>query len=339
MEKVTLGRSGLQVSALGVGCMEIGGPMVDLEQLHAQAGGSGRFWLGAVEDDTSISSLRTALDAGVNFFDTAPAYGAGHSERVLAAAFAGRRGEVVIATKFGKLVDESARAFGRYEDGATLVANIRPECEASLKRLGTDYIDLYQYHQLGFDLLERADQVIEILERLVEEGKVRWYGWSTDNPESVRTFSDAPHFISVQLGLNMVQDQRALVMLCRERGLGVIARGAFAMGFLTGKYNSTNIGTLLAPDDFRMREKDTFLAMTRHLDGLNALAQREGRTLAHLALGWIWGKYPGTIAIPGFRTSQQMGDNLAAFAKGPLSKSLVSEIDAILEKPVVDDGA
>ena len=168
MLKRQLGKSGIKVSAIGLGCMAIGGPMMSRERGH-------QFYLGQVDDDRSIQAIRRAMDLGVNFFDTAAAYGAGHSERLLGRAIAGRRDKVVIATKFGKPVDEEDKWYGRYANNDEVLRNIRQECEASLRRLNTDYVDLYQFH-LGDYPLDKAVEVRDTLEELVAEGKIRFYG-------------------------------------------------------------------------------------------------------------------------------------------------------------------
>lgn len=333
MQLRQLGKSGLSVSALGLGCMEIGGAMIDAERLRLAGGAAGqsnRFYLGHTDDATSIAALRHAANCGVTFFDTAPAYGAGHSESLIGQAFAGRRDEVVIATKFGKFIDEDQRLFGRYPDERTLIANIVNECDASLRRLRTDHIDLYQYHQLGFTLLDHVDEVLEILERLVEVGKIRWYGWSTDTLDCVRAFARGPHFTAVQVGHNLIDDAAPMLELCERLNLGTIARGAFAMGFLTGKYTSQNIRQLLDPEDFRLRDPAALERVERHLDGLRQIAEAENRTLTELALGWVWARDSNTIAIPGFRDMAQVAANLSAAERQPLSAATMAALAELL---------
>jgi aryl-alcohol dehydrogenase-like predicted oxidoreductase len=145
MKKRQLGKSGIEVSPLGLGGMPLGGEMISGEGVDQY-----RFFLGEVDDRESIHTIHMAMDMGVNFFDTAPAYGAGHCEEILGQAFAGRRDQVVIATKFGKKIDEEKKWFGRYADDTEVIENIRTECEGSLRRLKTDYIDLYQFHLMNF---------------------------------------------------------------------------------------------------------------------------------------------------------------------------------------------
>jgi aryl-alcohol dehydrogenase-like predicted oxidoreductase len=172
----TLGRSGITVSALGLGCWAIGGPMWRGERPVG--------W-GTVDDAESLRALRRALDLGVTFFDTSDAYGCGHSERLLGQALAGQRERVVIATKFGNVFDEQTR----HITGADASPDfIRQACEASLKRLQTDYIDLYQFHLGSYDLAQ-AGSVRDTLESLAAAGKIRSYGWSTDDPARARFFA------------------------------------------------------------------------------------------------------------------------------------------------------
>ena len=172
--KRTLGRSGIKVSALGMGCWAIGGPFW---------AGETPLGYGEVDDDESSRAIHAALDRDVNFFDTANVYGAGHSERVLGRVLAGRRTQVVIATKFNALFDETTR---QVTGADTSPAGIRQACEESLRRLNTDYIDLYQFHDNGFPA-EEAAAVRETLETLVKEGKIRAYGWSTDFPDRAKS--------------------------------------------------------------------------------------------------------------------------------------------------------
>jgi len=341
MLKRKLGRSGIEVSALGLGCMEIGGRMRDMEGHHRENTAPGQepmFFLGEVDDAQSIRTLEYALDAGVNFFDTAPAYGAGHSERVLGLAFAGRRDQVVIATKFGKLIDEQENWFGRYPNRTELIESIRRECEASLQRLGTDYIDLYQYHQLEFNLLEYADEVIEILEGLVAEGKIRYYGWSTGDLECVRVFAQGEHYTATQHNYSVLKDAPEQLAICDDMDLASIARGILGMGFLTGKYTPENYTSLLAQDDYRHRVASSFIPLLDKLDKVREILTSQGRTIPQGALAWIWARSGRSIPIPGFRTFDQVKENIAAMEYGPLTREQMEEIDALLERQKDNQG-
>jgi aryl-alcohol dehydrogenase-like predicted oxidoreductase len=335
MFKRRLGCSGIEVSAFGLGCMEIGGKMKDSEGYllsDSMQEKQPMFFLGDVDDDQSIRTIHYALDAGINFFDTAPAYGAGHSERVIGRALAGRRDKAVIATKFGKLIDEADNRFGRYKNEREIIKNIRNESEASLRRLGTDYIDLYQYHQMGYPLIEFATEVVEILESLVAEGKIRFYGWSTGDPECARVFAQGPHCTAIQHNLNVIEDAPELLKICDEYDQASIARGILGMGFLTGKYTIENYQSLLSADDFRRRNASDLMDLLGKLDPVRDLLTSDGRTLSQGALAWVWARSHRTIPIPGFRTLSQVEENIKAFDFGPLTGNQMEQIEILLER-------
>ena len=172
-------RTDARVSALGLGCWAIGGPWT----FNGRPAG----W-GEVDDDESIRAIRHALELGVTLFDTADVYGCGHSERVLGRALAGRRDDVVIVTKVGNVFDERTRTGG----GTDLTAAyLRRACDASLRRLDTDRIDVYLIHD-GFAGPEDVPAVVDVLEELVAAGKVRWYGSSVSDPAIVTAMAEGP---------------------------------------------------------------------------------------------------------------------------------------------------
>ena len=325
MLKRQLGKSGIKVSPLGLGCMPLGGEMISGEGEDKY-----RFFLGKVNDKESIRTIHKAMDLGVNFFDTAPAYGAGHSEHLLGQALAGRRDKVVIATKFGKKVNEEKKWFGRYANNNEVIENIRHECEASLRRLKTDYIDLYQFHLLDFPL-DQADQVRGTLEELVSEGKIRFYGWSTNDPERGRFFAQGEHCAAIQLRLNVIEDAPELLDICDEYDQAGIIRGPLASGFLTGKYTPDNLDDLLSADDFRLRYRTRISKILQSFAAIQDILKRDGRTLVQGALAWIWARSNCTIPIPGFRTMAQVEENIKAMEFGPLTKEQMNQIDDILK--------
>ena len=321
-----LGRSGIQVSGMGLGCWAIGGLL--------WAGKEPVGW-GEVDDAESIRAIHCALDLGVNFFDTADVYGAGHSERVLGRALAGHRDRVVLATKFGNTFDESARQI----TGSNAAPKyVRRACEASLRRLNTDYIDLYQFHLNGYDP-ERAEEVRAVLEDLVGEGKIRHYGWSTDFAERARVFAEGPNCTAAQFQMNVLDDAGEMVAVCEELNLAGINRGPLAMGLLTGKYRA---GSKLAGDDVRGDKSPTWMKYFKDgqpnpewlekLDAIREILCSDGRTLAQGALAWLWARSERTIPIPGFRTVAQVEENCAAMQFGPLSVEQMSEIEEWLER-------
>jgi aryl-alcohol dehydrogenase-like predicted oxidoreductase len=329
MFKRRLGRSDLEVSALGLGCWAMGGPWDWLEA----DGSKGPTGLGQVDDAESIRAIHYALEAGVNFFDTAANYGCGHSERVLAQALAGRRDPVILATKFGYLVDEEKRIVAETEN---VVPRIRQECEDSLRRLQTDHIDLYQFHVNEYPA-EKAADVRDVLETLVEEGKIRWYGWSTDNPEGARVFAQGAHCTAVQHYLNMVRqrdDLPQMLAVCEEYDLASIIRSPLVMGMLTGKFT---LDTTFPKDDIRHTWSLKTGQQPQSLQRIEAVRKMfadagDPRTLAQIALAWIWTRSERTIPIPGFKTLTQVKENIQAMEFGLLSQEQMKKIDEIFER-------
>lgn len=322
----SLGRSGITVSALGMGCWAIGGP----------------FWRddtpvgwGDVDDVESIRAIHRAFDLGVNFFDTSDVYGTGHSERILGQALAGRRQDVVLATKFGNVFDEQSRHIIGADASPE---HIRRSCEASLQRLGTDYIDLYQFHLGGYDL-GRAVEVRETLEALVSAGLIRAYGWSTDDPERARLFAEGPSCTAVQNQMNVFNDAAAMIGLCEALNLASVNRGPLAMGLLTGKFRPDST---LADNDVRGERAPEWMSYFKggkpnpvflnKLDALRQVLTSSGRSLAQGALAWLWGRSPNTVPIPGFKTVAQVEENCTALKFGPLTGAQIIEIDRILER-------
>lgn len=312
-----LGRNGPAVSALGLGCWAIGGPFWR---------GDRPIGWGQVDDAESLRALQRALDLGVTFFDTSDVYGCGHSERLLGRALAGRRTHVVIATKFGNVFDEQTRHVTG-EDASP--AFIRRACEASLARLQTDYVDLYQFHLGRYDL-SRAVEVRDTLESLVAEGKIRAYGWSTDDAERARLFAAGPHCAAIQQRLNIFEGNADTLAVCERHNLASINRGPLAQGLLTGKFSADS---RLPADDVRhgwnLREGDLAARLAR-LEKLRAVLTSDGRSLAQAALGWLWARSRQTIPIPGFKTVQQIEDNVGALRRGPLSADQMQAIERLL---------
>ena len=323
--KRTLGRSEIEVSALGMGCWAIGGPF--------WSGETPIGW-GDVDDEESIRAIHIALDLGVNLFDTANVYGAGHSERVLARAFDGRRTQVVIATKFNALFDENTRQVTSWS--STSPESIRNECEASLRRLNTDYIDLYQFHDNGYPA-EKAAPIHDTLEELVKEGKIRSYGWSTDFPERAQVFAQGPKCSAVQLQLNVLDDNPDMIALCEKENLAALNRGPLAMGLLTNKY-TTEIK--IAADDVRGEKSPEWMKYfkdgkpnpewTAKRDAIREILTSKGRSIAQGALAWNWARSEKTLPIPGFRTVVQVQENAGAMQFGPLTIEQMQEINKLL---------
>jgi aryl-alcohol dehydrogenase-like predicted oxidoreductase len=329
MFKRRLGRSGLEVSAMGLGCWAIGGPWDWLEA----DGSTGPVGWGKVDDAESIRAIHYALEAGINFFDTAANYGCGHSERILSQAIAGRRDQVILATKFGYIVDEEKRIVAETED---VLPRIRQECEDSLRRLQTDYIDLYQFHVNEYPP-EKAADVRELLETLVQEGKIRWYGWSTDNPEGARVFAQGAHCTGIQHVLNMAWDVPQMLAVCEEYDLASVNRTCLGMGMLTGKFKRE---TTFPEDDVRHSWDLKAERPAKNLERVEAVRKLfadagDSRTLAQIALAWIWTRSERTIPIPGFKTVAQVKENIQAMELGRLSEEQMKKIDEIYERAPV----
>jgi aryl-alcohol dehydrogenase-like predicted oxidoreductase len=317
----TLGKSGITVSALGMGCWAIGGAM----WMDGKADG----WSG-VDDQESLRAIHRALELGATFFDTADVYGAGHSERILAQGLQGHRQQVVIATKFGYTYDEATR---QITGSDVTPAYIRRACEASLRRLQTDYIDLYQMH-CGAST-EQVEGIVETLEALCAAGKIRSYGWSTDDLDSARRFAQGAHCTAVQHDMNIFRHAQAMVDLCAQYDLASINRMPLASGLLGGKYTADSV---LPADDFRTaghawaiyfengRPSAEFL---QKLAAVREILTSGGRTPAQGALAWLWALSERTIPIPGFKNVKQVEENCAALNFGPLSAQQMDEIEML----------
>jgi len=326
MERKRLGKSEIEVSPLGFGCWAIGGP----------------FWLnglpdgwGDVDDAASIRTIGRALELGINFFDTADAYGVGHSEEILGRALKDKRREAVIATKFGFTHDAAAKqVYGRID---VTPAYVRKACEASLRRLGTDYIDLYQIHAGGISY-EELDLVIDALESLKKEGLILSYGWSTDDMNRAAAFGERSSGVAIQHPLNVLLDAPDMIAVCERFGLSSINNGPLAMGLLSGKFDRSST---LPKDDVRGTGHDWVVYFKNgkpdpdfmdKLDAVKEILRSGGRTLVQGALAWIWARSEATIPIPGLKTEAQLEEAASAMEFGPLPKEAMAEISGLLEK-------
>jgi aryl-alcohol dehydrogenase-like predicted oxidoreductase len=314
----------MEVSPMGFGGWAIGGPF-------ALPDGQPAGW-GEVDDEESIAAVRAAFDAGITLFDTANVYGTGHSERILAQALEGRRREVVLATKWGNTMQERLRIL----DGAdSTVAGMRESLEGSLRRLDTDYVDLFQFHLNDCD----GPEVGELREALEEEtaaGKIRAYGWSTDFPDRAHEWVGGAHYRAIQAEINVLNDNPGIIEIAEDHGLACLTRGPLAMGLLSGKYTAN---TKVGADDVRganpewLRYFDDgvpsaeFLTM---LDAVREVLTSDGRSLVQGAIAWLWGRSTTTIPIPGIRTVAQARENAGAMGFGPLPPAAMAQIEGLL---------
>jgi aryl-alcohol dehydrogenase-like predicted oxidoreductase len=320
MERRMLGRSQIQVSAIGLGTNAIGGPVWDRSVRENLPIG-----YGDVDTKEALQAIQHAVSLGITFFDTADEYGCGQSERLLGEALKGKRDQLIIATKFGVTFDETSREITGTEASPTY---IRRACEASLQRLRTDFIDLYQFHLRDYPL-ERAGEVRQTLEELAAVGKIRWYGWSTDDPARASFFAQGDHCVAIQHRLNILIDNPTLLELCDQYDLASINRIPLLMGVLTGKFTAQ---TALPDKDIRKEyfKHSSFPEDLKRIDRLKTTLTAKGHTLPQASLAWILTRHPRTIPIPGFRNVRQVEENAKTFKNGLLSQEQMRQVEEIL---------
>ncbi|MFQ5831182.1 MAG: aldo/keto reductase [Candidatus Thorarchaeota archaeon] len=305
-----------EVSALGMGCWAIGGPFQTQD---------GRFFgYGNVKDEESIATIHKAIEMGISFFDTADVYGAGHSERILGQGLREFRDDVFIATKFGSMFEEWNRIIP--DKHTSSIDYLRSAVLDSCRKLGTDFIDLYQYHWWECPM-DEAEIVRNALDDLVSEGTIGGYGWSTDNVERAALFAEGKHCTAIQYVLNLVTDNPSMRKLCHERGLASIIRGPLSYGILTGKYSDS----YSLPKNHWVNalnwKEGRFAKVRRLVDEIREVLIEDGRTLVQAALGYIWAIEPTAIPIPGAKNIAQITENAQAMEYGPLNKATVSRVD------------
>jgi len=326
MKPIQLAKTGIAINRLGLGSWAIGGPCMD---------GDSQMGWGDVDDEQSVRAIRAALELGVNYIDTANIYGAGHSEEVVGRAVKGLRDRVVISTKFGILCDPVAKRTTGIIHSADEVAR---SCGDSLRRLGTDYIDLFLFH-LGSCERAFAIEVREALEALVREGKIRAYGWSTEAPDLAAIFAEGEHCGAFMHIENIFEDYPDMLRLTAKHGAASLCRSPLCMGLLTGKYDQN---TRFAANDLRGLNAPQWMnyfidgrpnpEFMRRLDAIREILTQGGRTLAQGCLAWLWARGENTVPVPGFRTEKQARDNAAALALGPLTAEQMRQIDIALDR-------
>jgi len=291
MKHVSLG--GLDVTRLGLGCM-----------------GMSAFYAGAGSDDAeSVRTIRRALDLGITFLDTAEIYGPYTNEELVGRAIAGRRDEVVVATKFGNISHRRGGERG-YDSSPE---NIRAALEGSLRRLGTGHVDLYYQHRV--DPGTPIEETVGALAELVQEGKIRHIGLSEAGPETIRRAQAVHPIAALQTEYSLwTRDADAeIIPLVRELGIGFVAYSPLGRGFLTGRFRSASD---LEAGDFRSSNprflEDNLAHNLRIVDEVEAVAEESGGTPAQVALAWVLSKGDDIAAIPGTTRVQRLEENAAA---------------------------
>jgi aryl-alcohol dehydrogenase-like predicted oxidoreductase len=315
----TLGRSGLEVSAIGLGTARIGG-------LAFSRNGDRDTVLIPEAVQECTRAIREAIGCGINFFDTADIYRAGRAEKLLGEAIRSVRHKVIIATKFGELFDE---ATGEETNDAVTPEYVKRACDASLRRLGTDVIDVYLFHLRSFPL-DRAEGIRDALEDLVSQGKIRFYGWSTDDVERAELFAQGAHCTAIEHRLSVFEASADMLAVCEENNLASIIRAPFMTGILTGRWQP---GDTLPENDRRsdwITDEPAQQAL-RRAESLRPILTQSGRTYVQGILAWIWGTSERAVPIPGFRTTEQAIELAGALQHGPMSKDELAAIAALMK--------
>jgi len=314
-----LGKTGLNISELSFGTWGIGAD-----------------W-GTVDDATSLKALHTAIEHGVNFFDTADVYGSGHSEELLAIATKGKGDNIYIATKFCRQGDI-------HDPNTYSEATVRAYCEASLKRLNRERIDLYQIHCPPFEILKQGE-VFHVLDKLQAEGKIRNYGVSVESVEEGLFCMEQPNVAALQVIFNIFRQKvsRELLPVALEKQVGILARVPLASGLLTGKFNQ---GASFESSDHRSynRNGDAFnvgetfaglpLEKGQELSrALGWIAEGKGN-MTRASLRWILEHEAVSSVIPGFKNSEQVLDNLGALNVSSFTEKEMQKLERFYDEEV-----
>jgi aryl-alcohol dehydrogenase-like predicted oxidoreductase len=312
MKTRKLGSQGLEVSAEGLGCM-----------------GMSEFY-GHADEGEAIRTIHRALELGINFLDTADAYGPFKNERLVGHAIAGRRDEVVVATKFGLVRSETGERRGVRGDAEY----VRQACDGSLQRLGVDTIDLYYQHRV--DKTVEIEETVGAMKELVEAGKVRYLGLSEASPDTIRR-ANAVHPISAlqtEYSLWSRDPEDRILPAVRELGIGFVAYSPLGRGFLSGRFHS--------PDDFEEGDfrkhhprfqGENFKKNLELVERVKEIAGEKGVSASQLALAWVMAQGDEIVPIPGTTRVKNLEENVAA-AELALTEEDLRRLDEVAPKGV-----
>lgn len=315
MQKRQLGYSDLKLTTVGLGTWAIGGPW--------------QFGWGPQDDNEAVAAILAALENGINWIDTAPAYGCGHSEELVGKALKQTSRKPFIATKCGVLCGDKKEKVSRLKG-----ESVREECHTSLKRIGVDTIDLYQMHWPEPE--EDVEEAWIEMAKLLEEGKVRYLGVSNFNVEQIRRVQKIAPVASLQPPYSMlhreVEDE--LLGYCAENNIGVVVYSPMQRGLLTGKFSHERLASL-SPDDHRRQSPDfqdpQFTATLQLIEKLRPVAERNGGTLAQLAISWVLRRDEVTAAIVGARRPSQIEETAKA-GNWNLAAEDIEQIEQLLKQ-------